>query len=89
VTGRAALRDALSGFLALKPQDVRFSTVAVVAAGDVALTRSRWSMAGRSSEGDVVLDHHGIEVMRRSGADGAWRFSIDDPFAGDAAAARR
>ncbi|MEO7427484.1 MAG: nuclear transport factor 2 family protein [Fibrobacteria bacterium] len=87
VSGKAALRAALSGFLALRPSDSRFTTVGVVRAGDVALTRSHWSMLGSSPQGDLKLDHHGLEVMRRD-ANGAWRFVIDDPFAGDAAVAR-
>lgn len=88
VSGRAALREALAGFVALRPREARFTTVGVVRAGDVALTRSHWSMAGSTPQGDLKLDHHGLEVMRRQ-ANGTWQFVIDDPFAGDAAAARR
>lgn len=87
VTGRAAVREALAGFLALRPSDARFTTVGVVRAGDVALTRSHWSMLGGTPQGSFQLDHHGLEVMRRD-EDGTWKFQIDDPFAGDAAAAR-
>lgn len=88
VSGRVALREALAGFVALKPRDATFTTVGVVRAGDVALTRSHWSMIGATKEGDLKLDHHGLEVMRRH-ANGTWQFVVDDPFAGDATAARR
>jgi len=88
VTGTAALRKALSGFLSLSPRETFVRTVSVVRAGDLALTQSHWGMQGTQPDGaNVVLDHHGVEVMRRQ-EDGTWRFQIDDPFAGDAAAAR-
>lgn len=87
VSGRTSLREALSGFVALRPRDARFTTVGIVRAGDVALTRSHWSMSGSSPQGDLKLDHHGIEVMRRN-ANGTWQFEVDDPFGGDPAAAR-
>jgi uncharacterized protein (TIGR02246 family) len=88
VSGRAAVRRALAGFVALRPRDATFTTVGVVRAGDVALTRSHWSMVGSTPQGDLKMDHHGLEVMRRN-ANGTWRFVVDDPFAGDSAAARR
>lgn len=88
VSGRAAVREALAGFVALRPRAATFTTVGVVRAGDVALTRSHWSMVGSTSQGDLHLDHHGLEVMRRQ-PDGTWKFVVDDPFAGDAAATRR
>jgi ketosteroid isomerase-like protein len=88
VSGPAALRQALSGFIALRPRDATFTTVAVVRAGDVALTRSHWSMLGSTAQGELKLDHHGLEVMRRH-TNGSWQFVVDDPFAGDAAAGRR
>jgi uncharacterized protein (TIGR02246 family) len=88
VTGRAALRQALAGFVALRPRAATFTTAGVVRAGDVALTRSHWAMIGSTPQGDLKLDHHGLEVMRRQ-PDGTWQFAVDDPFGGDAAAARR
>jgi ketosteroid isomerase-like protein len=44
-SGRAALREALSGVVALRPRGATFTTVGVVRAGGVALTRShcQWS----------------------------------------------
>jgi uncharacterized protein (TIGR02246 family) len=88
VTGRDAIRAALAGFVALAPRETRVETLGIVQAGDVALTRSHWSLRGTDpTRGPVTLDHHGFEVMRR-GADGSWSFVIDDPFGGDEAARR-
>ena len=88
VTGAGALRKALSGFLSLSPRETFVQTVGVLVAGDLALTQSHWGLQGTQPDGtNVVLDHYGVEVMRRN-SDGSWRFLVDDPFAGDAAAAR-
>jgi uncharacterized protein (TIGR02246 family) len=87
VSGTRALREALTGFLALAPERTYVETLAVVRAGDLALTRSHWGLTGKSpSDGAAItLEHYGVEIMRRQ-ADGSWRFVVDDPFAGDATA---
>jgi len=84
VKGSQALRQALAGFLALKPQETFAETLGVVIAGDLALTHSRWGLRGsHPSDGKPIrLEHFGAEVMRRQ-PDGSWKFLIDDPFAGD------
>jgi uncharacterized protein (TIGR02246 family) len=84
VTGTGALRDALAGFLALKPRETFVETVGVVLTDGCALTRSRWGLKGTDplDGATVTLAHRGVEIMRRQ-PDGTWRFLIDDPFAGD------
>jgi ketosteroid isomerase-like protein len=89
VSGVAALRAALSGFLSLRPRETFVETLSVVPASDLALTRSRWGLKGTDASGaTVTLEHYGFEVMRRQ-PDGSWRFLIDDPFAGDPASGSR
>ena len=49
-------------------------------AGDIALSVVDWSMRGTARQG-FPLDLHGVsaDVLRR-GADGRWRYVIDNPF---------
>jgi uncharacterized protein (TIGR02246 family) len=79
VTGQAAIREVMKGFLALKP---RFSLkVDSVQSGDgtLALTRATWSLTGTDSEGKPVsMAGRSAEVVRRQG-DGTWKFVIDHP----------
>ena len=83
VTGAGPMREALTGFLSLAPEKTFVDTLGVVRAGDLALTRSHWGLTGKDPSGAaVVLDHYGVEIMRLQ-KDGAWRFLVDDPFAGD------
>lgn len=81
-----ALRQALAGFLSFHPRETFVETLDVVhaAEGECALTRSRWGFRGTHPQSGtpMVLEHRGVEVMRRQ-PDGSWRFLIDDPFAGD------
>ncbi len=77
VTGRAAVREAMQGFLALKPKLTL--EVSSVQSGDVALLRSKWSLTGTGPDGKPVnLSGRGIEVVRRQ-ADGTWLFVLDHP----------
>jgi uncharacterized protein (TIGR02246 family) len=60
------------------PMTVR--TRHVYVAGDVALLIVDWSMRGTSRQGfPVDLSGTATDVARR-GADGAWRYAIDNPF---------
>ena len=82
VTGVAAIREALTGFLALKGR-MTIDTVRVIPAGDVALLHGSWILSGTGPDGSAVeLAGRNTEVVRRQ-ADGSWRFVIDNPF-GDA-----
>ena len=81
-TGTAGIREALGGFLALKPKlDLQLTNV--VQAGDLALLTSKWTLAGTGPDGSAVnLAGRGTEVVRRQ-PDGTWLFVIDNPFGGD------
>ena len=83
VTGLAAVREVMQGFLALKP---RFTIeVKAVQSGDgsLALTRAKWSMTGTGPDGKpVTMSGNSTEVVRRQ-SDGTWRFVIDNPRGAD------
>ncbi len=77
VSGKAAIREALQGFLALKPK--MKIEVNVTQAGDIALLRSEWSLSGTDAEGKAVtMSGKGTEVVRHQ-SDGSWLFVIDNP----------
>jgi uncharacterized protein (TIGR02246 family) len=82
VTGTAAIRDAIRGFIAMKP---RFTATAkpTVRAGDLALTGLAWNLHATGPDGKPVeMNGHSAEVVRRQ-PDGTWKFVIDNPWAGE------
>ena len=81
VTGHGAIREAMKGFLAIKP---KFTLdVNAVQNGDIAMLRSKWQVTGTDPEGKPVsMSGNGIEVVRRQ-ADGTWLFTIDNPAGAD------
>jgi uncharacterized protein (TIGR02246 family) len=79
VTGTAAIREALGGFLALNGR-ISIVTQAIVPAGDVVLLHGSWLLSGTGPDGSPVeLAGLNTEVVRRQ-ADGSWLFLIDNPF---------
>jgi uncharacterized protein (TIGR02246 family) len=79
VTGRAAIREALTGFLELQPQ-MDGEITEVLVSDDTALVSNRWSLRGIAPDGaPVEMGGTSADVMRR-GADGAWRIVIDNPW---------
>ena len=82
VTGVDAIREALAGFVALRPT-LEGSIASTVTAGDVALVINDWTLRGTQPDGTPVeLSGRSHDVLRRS-ADGGWLISIDNPW-GDA-----
>lgn len=81
VTGHAAIREALSGFLALQGRfDLRFGQALVVR--DVALLFSHWTLAANNPDGSPLnLAGQTSDVVRRH-ADGTWLIAIDNPYGG-------
>ncbi len=83
VTGHAAIRAALGGFLALNGP-IAMATTAIIPAGDLALLHATWTLDGTGPDGGpVALAGRSSEVIRRQ-ADGTWRFIIDSPSSVDA-----
>lgn len=81
VTGTAAIREALGGFLALNGR-MSIVTQTIVPAGEIVLLHGNWLLSGTGPDGSPVeLAGLNTEVVRRQ-ADGSWRFLIDNPFSG-------
>jgi len=82
IQGKAAIRQSLSGLIALKPQ-IDLRTVSVLqGASNLALLESRWTVRGTAPDGSPVeLAGTAHEVARRH-ASGAWFYVLDDPGTG-------
>ena len=79
VSGRAAIRAALDGFLAVKPR-MTGQIEKVLRAGDTALVANRWSLSGTAPDGQPVsMGGTSADVLRRR-PDGSWGIVIDDPW---------
>jgi uncharacterized protein (TIGR02246 family) len=79
VTGHAAIRDALSRFVAGKPR-IDIVPRVIAQSGDLALVSARWKLSMTGPDGNPAdIAGQSIEVLRRQ-AGGAWLFAIDEPF---------
>ena len=79
VVGAAAIREALAGFLAMKPT-MRLTARVLGESNDLALVSGRWELEGSGPDGKaVVLRGQSVEVVRRQ-SDGRWLFVIDNPW---------
>jgi len=79
VTGTAAIREAVAGFLALKP-NISLSPRVLADTGDIAMVSSKWKLKGTAPDGSAVdLTGESVEILRRQ-ADGTWKFIIDSPW---------
>jgi len=79
VTGHAAIREALGGFLALKA-DFQMQPATIIEAADLALLISKWTLKGTDPNGEPVdLSGQTSDVVRRQ-SDGTWLFVIDNPY---------
>jgi len=80
--GLPGVREALSGFIAMKGTlDLRVTRV--LEASDLALVTAVWSFTGTGPDGKpVTLAAKSADVLRRQ-TDGSWRFVIDNPWGTD------
>jgi len=80
--GLPGVREALSGFIAMKGTlDLRVTRV--LEASDLALVTAVWSFTGTGPDGKPVkLAAKSADVLRRQ-TDGSWRFVIDNPWGTD------
>ena len=77
--GAAGIRAALTGFVALDGE-LRLDVTRVLQADDLALVVGTWTFDGTGPDGRPVhLAADNADVLRR-GADGGWRFVIDNPW---------
>lgn len=77
--GRAAIREILRAYVAIKPKFTVKSRSVQSEDGSLALTGLKWSAAGTDPEGKpIALSGNSTEVVRRQ-SDGTWLFAIDNP----------
>ena len=82
VSGTAGIRQALEGFMALKPT-LTIDAQQLVEATDVAQYCARWSIAGIDPTGTAVqLTGRSSSILRRQ-PDGRWLFVVDNPWGTD------
>ena len=79
VSGTAAIRESLSGFLAGKPK-MTLTAKVVAQSGDLAVTSAKWQLSMTGLDGKPAnMTGESVEVVRRQ-TDGTWRAVIDLPF---------
>jgi uncharacterized protein (TIGR02246 family) len=79
VSGSAAIRESLSGFLAGKPH-MALSARTVAQSGDLAVVTAKWDLSMTGSDGKPAkMTGQSVEVVRRQ-SDGSWLFVVDLPF---------
>jgi uncharacterized protein (TIGR02246 family) len=77
--GTQAIREALSGFLAMNPK-LTLEVKNLNQISDIALTSGNWQLTGTGPDGSPVdMKGQSVEVSRRQ-PDGTWLFVIDNPF---------
>lgn len=77
----AAIREVLTGFLAMKPTTTAPPSQ-VIQTGDVAAVFNSWILAVTGPDGSAVaLSGNSAEVVRQQ-SDGTWRYVIDRFFGG-------
>jgi uncharacterized protein (TIGR02246 family) len=79
VSGTAAIRQALAGFLAMKPR-LTLDAKKLAETGGIALTTAKWVLEGTGPDGKPMkIEGQSAEVARRQ-PDGTWLFAIDNPY---------
>lgn len=82
VSGTVGIRQALEGFMALKPS-LTIEAQQVIQAGDVAQFCAKWSLKGIDPTGTAVqLSGRSSSILRRQ-VDGQWLFLLDNPWGTD------
>lgn len=82
VTGKAAIRVALSELLGLKGK-VEVEQKYTMQCGDIALMQGSWRIQGTGPDGNPIeLAARTAEVVRRQ-PDGTWLYIIDHPWQND------
>ena len=82
VQGIAAIRQALDGYLAMKPH-IDLETESVLqGASNLALLEGRWTLRGTAGDGSAVELHGTTREVARRHASGNWLYVLDDPGTG-------
>jgi ketosteroid isomerase-like protein len=81
VSGHAAIRDVLEGFLAMA-KTFTLHPGTIIYSNEIALVHANWTLDGTGEGGQpVALSGRTADVVRRQ-ADGTWLIVVDDPFGG-------
>lgn len=81
LTGKAAIREALSGFLAAEGE-MKLRTRYAIRAGDTALLSNEWHFSGTGADGETFeMGGRTAEVVRLQ-PDGRWLMVVDHPWGG-------
>lgn len=79
VNGRAAIREALGSFLAMKPQ-FALQIGKVIQSNDLALLISKWTLSATDPDGNKIESSgQTTDVVRRQ-LDDTWLLAIDNPY---------
>jgi uncharacterized protein (TIGR02246 family) len=82
VNGTSGIRQALAGFMALKPT-LTIDAQQIVEAGDVAQYCARWTIRGTDPAGNAMhLNGRSSSILRRQ-LNGTWLFLLDNPWGTD------
>jgi uncharacterized protein (TIGR02246 family) len=77
--GRPAIREALAGFIGLKPV-VTTEKRSIITVSDFALALTRWSLEGTAPDGATIrISGEATDVLRKQ-SDGSWRVALDNPW---------
>ena len=79
VVGTPAIREALSGFIALKSK-LKAETYKVIQSDDLALYSSRWTLQGTAPDGSPVQMAGSDSVILRRQPSGDWLIAVDNPW---------
>lgn len=79
--GHAEIRKAMQAMVAAKLTMTFEGVVYSLEHGDLALLSSKWSMSGTGRDGAPIRSGGQTSEVARRGADGGWRYVIDNPFA--------
>lgn len=79
VTGTTAIRNALNGFIAMKPT-LTTERQHAIEFGNMALYLSKWNLKGTGPDGKPVqMSGTSSDVLRRQ-SDGRWLIALDNPW---------
>jgi uncharacterized protein (TIGR02246 family) len=82
VTGASGIRQALAGFMAIKPT-LTIEAQQIVEAGDVAQYCARWNIRGTDPTGKPMhMNGRSSSILRRQ-SNGTWLFLLDNPWGTD------
>lgn len=79
--GTTALREALNGYLALKPT-LALEKNDLITNGDLTLSLAKWTLKGTGPNGESIqMEGTATDILRKQ-TDGSWLFVIDNPWGG-------